>query len=777
MPIERMHFILKFDGAVPMGVELSHTSRRHRVHPGLTCAISLSVLMLASGADGGRAWAQSARSSATGADTPEASAREGRQRAARPQAAAGAVADGDAIALAPVTVYGERGTGPVNGYVANYSTTASFTGQPIAEIPQSVSVIGREEMAQRNVQTTTQALQYVPGVFASNGAASQRFDYYSIRGFDATLNGALLDGLRSTTAQSYVRYQPYGMERTEVLRGPSGFLYGAGSPGGVVNMISKRPTEEALREIGVQYGSFDRWQGQFDFSGPLKEDKTLLFRLVGVGRSSDTQIRQVPDNTGYIAPSLTWAPTDNTTLTVLASLSRDEFGPPRPFVPIRGTLKPNPNGKMAWNTYLDGTGLDNHQVQANIGYILDHRFNDVWSVQSSSRYAYADLFTQTLSGMGLAADMRTLNRTAYQFDIEGRIFSTNNMAKASWSAGPVEGESVFGLSYRHGTEDYYLNYGRAAPIDIYLPTYGAPFSASTAFTRTYQKAEETGIFTANTLTIAKRVVVDLSARQDWVSVNTTNRMNGSVTRQKDDDFTYRAGLTLLTGFGASPYVSYTTSFAPVLGTNFYGESYKPTTGKQWEVGLKYKPDAFDGLFTIAWYNLEQDNVRTQDPDNPLNSVQTGQVTSRGLELAAVANVTTGFNLRASYTYMDLSTTRTTVQNALGKVPTGMPEHQASGWADYRIDSGPFTGWSLGAGVRYVGETYADTANTIVVPSFTLVDAAIRYEFGQFRKELEGLKLAVNATNLFDKKYYSTCSASSCNYGFDRSVIATLSYRW
>lgn len=771
-----------------MPVALSGCCRSPQARSALACAVSLPAMMLACGLGVGLglvagahdAHAQNAtqQGARTGQQAEGTSARQARRTTANAAAANSETqAGGEAISLAPVTVIGERGTGPVNGYVANYSTTASFTGQPIAEIPQSVSVIGREEMTQRNVQTTTQAVQYTPGVFASNGAASQRFDYFSIRGFDATLNGALLDGLRSTTAQSYVRYQPYGMERTEILRGPSGFMYGAGSPGGVVNMISKRPTEEVQREVAVQYGSFDRWQGQFDFSGPVKEDKSLLFRFVGVGRQSDTQMKYVPDNTGYLAPSFTWAPNDNTSLTVLASISRDEFGPPRPFVPIKGTLLANPNGPLRWNTYLDGAGLDNYVEQANIAYILDHRFNDVWSVQSSSRFAHTNLFTQTLSGMGLAADMMTLNRSAYQFGIEGNIFSTNNMAKAEWSAGPLEGTSVFGISYRHGTENYYLNFGRAESINIYFPTYTAPFSATTPFTKTYQTAAETGIFTANTITVAKRVVLDLSARQDWVTVDTDNRLKNTSTRQNDDDFTYRAGMTLLTDFGASPYVSYATSFAPVLGTDFYGEAYKPTTGKQWEVGLKYQPTSFDGLFTIAWYNLEQDNVRTQDPNNPLNSVQTGQVTSRGLELSAVANVTTNFNLRASYTYMDLTTTKTTVQGALGKVPTGMPEHMASGWADYRVASGPFAGWGFGAGVRYVGETFADTSNTIIVPAFTLVDAAIRYEFGQLRPELEGLKLSVNATNLFNKQYYSTCSASSCNYGFDRSVIATLSYRW
>jgi iron complex outermembrane receptor protein len=684
---------------------------------------------------------------------------------------------GDVIVLDPITIYGDRSDGEINGYVAKQSQTASKTDTPVLLTPQSVSVIGREELSARNTQTTTQAIQYSPGVFTSNSAASQRFDYFNLRGFDATLSGTLLDGLRSTTAQSYVRYQPYGMERIEVLRGPSGFLYGAGSPGGVVNLISKRPTEDRRREIGVQIGNYDRLQGQFDFSGPLNSDKTLLYRFVGLGRASDTQYDHVPDDTGYIAPSFTWRPDADTSLTVLGSLSRDEFGPPRPFLPIYGTLLDNPNGEISSNTYLDGSELDNHLTQANIGYIFDHQVDGIWSIHSASRYSYTDLFTQTLSGTGLASDMRTLNRAAYEFNITGKIFSTDNHAKAEWNAGTVRGTSVFGVSWRNTDEDYYLNYGSAASIDIFNPSYGASFNASRPFTRTDQTSDEIGAYTAHTLTFADHVLLDLSARHDWVSTETDNLLTGASTSQDDDAFTYRAGLTYQSDAGAAPYVSYATSFSPVLGTNFYGEAYKPTRGKQYEAGVKYQPKGFDGLFTLAVYELVQDNVKTTDPANSLNSVQTGEVTSRGVELSAVANITAALKLSASYTYNDLETTETTVAGALGKVPTGQPERLTTLWVDYEISGGTFAGLGLGVGLRYVGATYADTANTIKLPDFTLVDAAIRYDFAKRHPDLEGMRLSVNATNLFDKHYYSTCSSTSCNEGYGRGASATLSYQW
>lgn len=680
--------------------------------------------------------------------------------------------------LSPVIIQKSgQGDISVNGYVAYKSSTASKTGASIMKTPQSVSVIGPEELADRNVQTTTEAIRYTPGVFAATTAVSQRFDYYNIRGFDATLNGALLDGLRSTTAQSYVHYQPYGMEKIEILRGPSGFLYGPGSPGGVVNQISKRPMATPFHEVGVQYGNFGRVQGQFDFSGPLNQDKTLLYRLVGVGRDSNTQFKYVPDNTGYLAPSFTWAPDGDTTLTILASYNRDEFGPPRPFLPIYGTLLPNPNGKLRKNSYLDGKDLNNHIIQDNIGYVLDHRFDNVWSIHSSSRYSYTDLVTHTVSSSRLRPDMRTVDRGGVQFNITGKIFSSDSNAKAEWDYGNISGTSVFGLSWRNTGEDYTLERGGSYPTDIYYPANISSFSASALSASTYQRSNEYGIYTAHTLTFFDRLVWDVALRNDWVSMKTNNRLANKQSTQDDDDFTYRVGLSYQTDLKIAPYVSYATSFSPIIGTNFYGAPYKPMRGKQYEVGLKYEPTVFDGLITVAWYNLTQDNVRTTDPDNRLNSIQTGEVRSKGVELSASANITSNFKLLANYTYNDLETTKTTIMDALHKVPTGIPEHMSSLWADYTFSDGPLSGLGLGGGIRYVGKTYADTANTIDVPSVTLVDAALRYDFGVLRSDLKGLNLSVNANNLFNKHYYSSCSANSCNEGYGRAVKGTLSYRW
>lgn len=680
-----------------------------------------------------------------------------------------------------LTVIASDNTASKKSYVAHSSNTASRTNDSILETPQSVSVITRNELDDRNVQSITQALQYTPGVFASNAAIASRFDYFSIRGFNATLNGILQDGLRSVTQQSYVRYEPYGLEKIDVLRGPNGFLYGAGSPGGIINAVSKHPTLDTRHEVGFQGGSYGRKQWQFDTSGPVNDDKSLLYRVVGVARDSNTQFKHVPDNTLYLAPSFTWRPDTSTALTVLASVNRNEFGTPKSQLPIQGTLNNNPNGQINRNSNLAGPGLNNHMKQMNLGYELDHIINDSWSVHSASRYTDARLFTQSRDGRGLAQDLRTLTLDAYQFEIKGKIFATDNNIETQWDVGSVHGSSVAGVSFRHTSEDYYLNTSPAGSIDIYHPKFENHFSATKPVSNTLQNASETGVYLSNSLSFFERLNLDLSARQDWAKVTTKNRLKDNNTSQDDHHFTGRAGMSWVTDIGVAPYVSYTTSFAPKLGTDFYGQAYKPTTGKQWEVGVKYQPQEMNAMFTLAWFDLKQDNVDTQDPNQRLNTIQTGQITSKGIETSATANLTRDWNLVASYTWNDLETTKTTIPGAKGKTPTNMPEHMASLWTNYTIPSGPFASLSVGAGIRYVGSTWADTANDVKVPDYALVDAALHYDLGELSNHMTGLNIGLNANNLFNKHYWVSCSSStrrsSCSNGFDRSLAATLSWHW
>ncbi|MDF4405531.1 TonB-dependent receptor, partial [Vibrio parahaemolyticus] len=212
------------------------------------------------------------------------------------------------------------------------------------------------------------------------------------------------------------------------------------------------------------------------------------------------------------------------------------------------------------------------------------------------------------------------------------------------------------------------------------------------------------------------------------------------TEQRDSKFTYRTAAMYVTDFGLAPYVSYSTSFNPQLGVNFYGNNYKPITAKQMEAGLKYQPEGSNTNLTLAVFELKQQNMLTADPENNLNSLQTGEVRSRGVELQGVYSPFDGLNLTAAYTYNQLENTKTNNAAEKGKRPTGLPEHTASAWADYTLQSGQLQGLGFGAGVRYTGSSPVNNDDTISNPSNTLFDAAAHYDLGGINSNLNNWRV-------------------------------------
>lgn len=689
---------------------------------------------------------------------------------------ADALAD-ETTPLPALTINGEAATTEVD--VVPAGQTGSKTATPIIEIPQSISVVDADDMAARNVQSVSDALRYQAGVTVTTTAISQRFDGISIRGFDVGSTGMLRDGLRGTTAQAWPKVEPYGLEAVEVLRGPSSVLYGQNAPGGVVNQISKRPTDTAMGEIILDGGSFGRRQGRFDLGGPADDIVPgSAFRLTGLARRSDTQFDDVPDDKLFIAPAFSWSGAD-TRLTLLAEHAREEFGPPRPFIPLKGTLLPNPNGTIPHNQYLDEPGLKNQRTQSSAGYELEHRPDEIWTLTSAARYGRVDLLTNTASGIRLDADMRTLHRAAYRFRITGDTVATDNHAEARWQTGLATMTSLAGIDYRHTAEDYVLQGGRAGDIDIITGvSTGGMGPLTTTYADTWQTSDQLGLYLQQQARIADRWVLTLGGRQDWVRTTTDNHVTETTSRQNDQRFTWRAGAVYLGDHGLAPYAGYSTSFMPVSGTDFYGAAFKPSLADQAEIGLRFAPPGLDGAFvTAALFDLRQTNVKTTDPDNTLNTIQTGEVRSRGIEIQGGARPLPGLTLTAAWTFSDLEVTASGDATELGRRPTGLPEHSGSLRADYAVAAGPFDGLGIGAGIRYVGTSMADVANTIKVPSHTLVDASVSYELGAVDPQFSGTALLINATNLTGHDYWSSCSATSCNAGYDRQIIASLRYRW
>ncbi|WP_273728276.1 TonB-dependent siderophore receptor [Brucella gallinifaecis] len=677
--------------------------------------------------------------------------------------------------LAPIVVNSgsEDPTAPIKGYVAKTSISATKTGTPLVETPQSISVVTANEMAAQGAQTLGQALGYTPGVVSEPYGSDPRFDSPLIRGFDGR-QVQFLNGLRLMRTAGASAVDPYMLERIEVVRGPASVMFGQGNPGGLINMISKRPTFEKFGEIGVQAGSYETYGTYFDFGGPVAESDQFAYRLTGMVRKAGTQTDFLDNDRYFIAPAFTWKPDEDTKLTILTSFQHDNPSSPSGLPPeftLNSTGYTLPRDFSLGDPDFDRSSRD----VINLGYELEHRINDTWTFRQNARYSNQSWQYQALgySNSGRITDGRTLRRIATFQDERLNTYNIDNNLVAEFNTGPVEHKFLAGLDYRYFDNNVETQFWRWAPLDIFNPIYGQPINLTerNLATRVDSSLTQLGIYAQDELAYENwRATFGL--RQDWASTKgTSSNLNSGITRPLDKDdhkLTGRAGLGYVFDNGIAPYISYSTSFEP-LAVPATGPVLEPTTGKQWEAGIKYQPNGWDGYFTAAIYDLRQQNVAVSVLENDKTvTKQIGEVRVRGLELEGVASLAQGFDLRAAYTYMDAENIE---GNYNGKRPANVPKHAASLWLDYTFQEGSaLEGFGIGGGVRYVGQRYGDLDNNYNLDAITLTDAAIHYQKDHIRASL-------NIKNIADKKYVASCSSFGCNYGDGRTYLSKLTFTW
>ncbi|WP_244851347.1 TonB-dependent siderophore receptor [Caballeronia sp. SL2Y3] len=665
--------------------------------------------------------------------------------------------------------------GPTKGYVAKSSSTALKSGTPIIETPQSVSVVTRDQMDQQNAQTLNAAVRYVSGVTPeTRGAIATRYDLLKVRGFDADTywNGLKLIG---NGWYSTPQLDPYLMDRVEVLKGPVSVLYGQAAAGGLLNMESKLPTVEPLHEVGVEVGNYGHVQGKFDLSGPIAGDDRYLFRVTGIGRKEDGQVAMTKNERIAIAPSFTWRPDNKTSLTLFGLYQHDPRSSSYGSVPPQGTVLYNPNGKLPSNFYDGDPSFESfNRVQESVGYKFDRRLSNAWTFRANGRYMHLAQDYKSVYASALEADLRTLDRgTAYSQDNLNTV-ALDNQLEGNFSTGPIDHTLLVGFDYQHYATNFVSGFGTAPSIDMYAPVYNQTITVP-ELSKQVLSGTQYGVYAQDQARFGNAILT-LGGREDWTNSKTRNETFGTSSSQSDRAFTGRAGLTYVFNNGIAPYVSYTESFTPQVGTDINGRAFDPERGHQYEVGVKYQPKGYDALFTAALFDLTRENLLTVDATNPNFQSQSGEARSRGVELEAKVSLTDSLNVTGSYTY--LNTVYTKDNGGLqGKHLPAVPQNQASLWAYYTINRGPLAGLSLGAGGRYTGTTYS-TQNDFKVQSFFLVDATLRYDLGRTAAQLKGAELYVNAQNLFDKEYVASCYYGSwCAFGYGRQVFAGMNYRW
>lgn len=693
-----------------------------------------------------------------------------------------ATAQGGATVLEDIVVDG--GSGGVitaDGYVGKSSATGAKIDTPFIQTPQSISSVTQQQLEDRNPQTLLDTLAYTPGTRVGGYGFDPRFDSFTVRGFDVTYTGVFRDNLRQPGAgSSLFKTEPYGLEGVSILRGPSSALYGASGAGGLYNLISKRPTEEALREVQVQYGSHDRYQGQFDLSGPINDEDPFYYRLTGLMRSADTEQVGVPDDRAYIAPAFTWKPDEDTRLTILGEYSRTKTGGTAAYYydPATGKVSDFFAGNQAYN--------DSIQNQGRIGYEFERRLNDTFTFRQNARASWLNVDADwAFAYQPNAADPTLLDSSAGTFEEWLNTYTIDNQLEAKFETGALEHTLLTGVDF---TKVYWksLNgYGVSPPLDINDPTRGRPVDPIAFQTKSVQDQLITGLYVQDQIRY-DALTFTLGGRYDWVSTDTDNTdlASGALDTISQDDraFTWRAGVTYETEWGITPYASYSTAFSPNAGVNMAtGDPFKPTESEQQEVGVKYLLPDSNTLITAALFNIDQTNGLYYEvvdlPTGPANiQVQRGKLRSRGLELEASTSLDNGLSLIASYTYTQAKIIDGPA-GTVGNDVSSIPRHMASLWAHYDMpEDGALAGLGFGAGLRFTGSSYGSDENVSKNASRAFVDASIDYDFAAINKEFEGLKLQVNATNLFDRQD-AVCSAGFCYRDQGRTVIGSLKYSW
>jgi iron complex outermembrane recepter protein len=713
---------------------------------------------------------------------PAQSSRAVRARTATRRAAS-APRESSAPPETPGPSAGQTATGPGVGYLATVSATATKTATPILETPQSISVVTRDQIESQGVQNVTEALRYTPGVTVQSFGANAFFDAFKLRGFDAP---RYLDGLRlpaDTTTFAVPRIETYGLERLEVLKGPSSGLYGQSDPGGLLNMVSKRPTVAPHYQFEGTFGSFDRFQGAFDIGGPADKNGEFLYRIVGLGRDSNSQTDFVQDNKLFIAPSLTWRPTMDTSLTFLSQYQKVDNKGYQQYVPGQVSFLPNPNGHVPYSRYLGEPGPDGyHLEQFAVGYAFEHRFDNNFQFRQNLRYTEVTNDLASTRTEGMLSD-RLVARTYNYVKASAANVALDNQLQANFRTGPFTHEFLAGFDYFNLWANTDYRTSLIAPIDAYSPIYGAAvpsFSSLPSFILRDDKQNQAGLYLQDQVKL-DHWMLTVTGRQDWVTTDFTSRAiyppAGSYSRN-DSAQTGRVGLNYLFDIGLSPYVAYATSFTPNLGADLVGNSFRPTTGEGAEAGVKFQPNGSNLMFTAAVFDIKQQDILTASPINPLFSVQTDAVRVRGVELELRGNLTRELEIIAGYTHLDPRVT-TSIAGYAGKYMMNTAPDLASVWGKYTWYDGPLAGFGIGAGVRYVGETYGDSFNTFVIPPYTLIDAAVSYDLAYVRPDWKGWKAQVNVTNLTDHFYVASCLTGLpyCGLGNARTVLGTLKYAW
>ncbi|GEB38433.1 ferric siderophore receptor [Gluconacetobacter liquefaciens] len=718
------------------------------------------------------------------------------------------------IMLGPVRVGGvvahQDPTGPGVGYYAGNTMAGTKTDTALIDIPNSIYVVTKQQMVDQQAQSVAQALRYSAGVYAEpqgtnlTGSAYSGFDGIKQRGFNSS---QYVDGILS---DSFAAGETAFLDRIEVVNGPASVMYGQTTPGGMVGMSLKKPTETPMHEATVGFGNWGRYEATFDSSDRITRSGNLRYRVAAIGVTQGTQMDYVNYQRVGVLPSLTWDIDSKTSLTVLGSyMYTPQTGAAGTEYPLVGTLIPGPEGRVPRHRFFGDPSWNADSARdAMFEYQFRHIFNKYIEFSQSFRWETSRNDMRYLYFSGRLSPSE-FDRTAWYSAGKNRTVGLDSRMTGHVNTGPLSHTWIVGSDFRQIKTTTDIMFGEDDPIDIYHPVYNlhtclkTPGACGMSSYPDWDDYFQEGLYFQDQIKW-KGLSVLLGGRQDWVSreyIGGTRNYyadgsaatkRGKPSDQNQAAFTWRAGLVYKFDFGLAPYFSYATSFVPQTSSDWMGRPFAPLVGKQFEAGLKYQVPKTDVLLTASAFHINENHYLIGDPDHTNYNADAGRVTSKGVELSASANVTKDLHVVASYTYTDMryarsNLTATVVDAATGdegrtvseqgRYVQGTPRNMMSLFFDYTLPFERVKGFGFNWGIRYVGFTYADAANSFKVPPYVLFDMGAHYDFGSMFRRLKGLRAQVAVSNLTNRYYVTSCGTNDCYMGQGRRVYGNLAYSW
>ncbi len=654
--------------------------------------------------------------------------------------------------------------------------TNSATKSAVAEskTPQVINTIASKEIEQRHASSVNEILRYAPGVSTEVRGSTSYMSEYKIRGFN--VDQEFYNGLQlpyNVTGNTKARIDPLLIESVDILKGPSSVLYGGGSPGGLVNIQSKKPQKVAKTELGFNTGNRNLKEGYLDSTGQIA-NSDWNYRLLGKATESDEQAHTTRYENYLVAPSVTWQPDDKTRLTIDALAQNTPSLTPSDPMPLSYLRSKYADRR----DYAGDEWSGFKQRQWMLGYSFEHEFDSGWGFNQKARYFDVDTHQRSAYSTGTGSEVYQLNRFAYTTDEDLQSFNIDNQVTRTVALGDWQHHLLAGFDYQKLNSHFHYRYASSTPgIDMRNPDHSQIDNDALGL-ETAQKNrlgyQQNGYYLQDQIAFGGLNVLASLRFDDYRSVTTNYLQNGDKAWVSQDRLTKRLGVLYAFENGLSPFISYSEGFAPVSpqGT-LTAKDVKPTTSKQVEGGVKYLLAEYATTFTASVFNIRQKNVVTSDPGF-LNYRQTGEVESKGAELSAISRPTDNLTLIANYAYTHAINTED--DKYQGKRPTQVPENAFNLWGDYTFDSTPLRGLTLGAGARYTGPMEISPANDAgKLGGTTQYDLAASYRMGELAPSLEGLTLKASAQNVTNKETLTCYDATNCWIGRNRTFQVGANY--